>query len=97
MCGGITLKGKDPSVSGQRSPSHQWDRHGHNLFLLTPAWARRTDISPRVLHKHLLLYRQAREARVWVEVKDRAYGSRLQGPRGVSMPSHHRLSQLISR
>ena len=39
-----------------------------------------------------LLYRQAREARVWVEVEDRAHGLRLQGPRGMSTPLHHIMS-----
>ena len=61
-------------------------------------WAGETSISPRVLHKCFLLYKQAREARVWVEVEGEgiAHGSRLQGPRGASTPSHPRLSQLIS-
>ena len=31
--GGITPRGRDPRVSRQCSPSHQWDMHGHNLFL----------------------------------------------------------------
>ena len=56
-----------------------------------------TSISPRVLQKRHILYRQAKEARVWVEVEYRAHGPRLQGPRGVFTPSHHKLSQLISR
>ena len=81
----------------QRSPNHQWNKRGNNLFLLTPVQARGASISPRVLHKRLLLHRRARDARVWVEVEDRAHGPRVQGPRGVFTPSHHRLSQLISR
>ena len=62
-----------------------------------PSMGQGNQYQSRVLHKRLLLYKQAREARVWAEVEDRAHGSRLQGPRGVSTPSHHRLSQLISR
>ena len=44
---GISLRGKDPRVLGWHSPSHQWDMHGHNLFLLTPMRAKGTSISPR--------------------------------------------------
>ena len=36
-------------------PNRQWDLCKLSLFLLTPAWAKGTDISPKVLHKHLLL------------------------------------------
>ena len=79
---------------GHLSPSHQWDRCGHSLFLLTPVLARGTSISLRVLYMSLLLHIEDRES---VEVKDRAHGPRLQGPRDVSTPSHHILSQLISR
>ena len=50
-----------------------------------------------VLNKCLLLHKHAREAKLWVKVEDRAHGPRLQGPKGVSMLSHHRLSQLIDR
>ena len=39
---------------GHLSSSHEWDMNGRSLFLLTPAWARGTDVSLRVLHKHLL-------------------------------------------
>ena len=94
MCSGIALRGKDPRVLGQRSRSHQWDRHGHSLFLLTPVRARGTSISLRVLYRSLLLHR---EAGVWVKAKDRAHGPKLPGSKGMSTPSHHRLSQLISR
>ena len=61
------------------------------MFLLTPVLTRGTSISPRVLHKHLLLHTRAREARVRVEVEveDRAHMPGLQGPRGVSKPSYH--------
>ena len=80
------------------SPNRQWDMHRRSLFLLTPAWARGTGVSPRV-HKHLLFHGLAIWARAWVEVEveDRALKPRLQGPRGVSMPLHHRLSLLISQ
>ena len=56
---GIALRGKDPRVMGHHSPNHQWDMHRRCLFLLTPAWAKGTGISPRVLHKHLLFRRLA--------------------------------------
>ena len=55
------------------------------------------NISPRVLYKHLLLHRQAREARIWVKAGDRAYKPGFQGPKGMSRPLHHRLSLQISR
>ena len=45
----------------------------------------------------LLTLVRAREARVWVEVEDRAHELRLQGPRGLFTPSHHILSQLINQ
>ena len=57
-----------------------------------PVWAKGNSISPKVMHKHLLLHRRAREARVWIEVEGRAHRPRLQGPRGVFTPAHHRLS-----
>ena len=46
---------------------------------------------------HLPLHRQARGARVWAKAEDRAYRPGHQGSRGVSVPSHHRLSQRISQ
>ena len=82
---------------GHRSSSHQWDVHRHNWVLLIPVWARGTGINLRVLHEHLLLHKHARKARAWVEVKDRAYRSGLQGPKGVSTPLHHRLRLQISQ
>ena len=95
----IALKGKDPRVMGHRSPSHLWDMHRHSWVLLIPIWARGIGISLRVLYKHLLLYRHAREARAWVEVEieDMAYRLGLQGPRGVSTPLHHMLRLQISQ
>ena len=71
--------------------------HRRNLFLLSPAWAKGTGISPRVLHKRLLLHRQAREVRVWVEAKDKAYRLGLRRPRGVSTSLYHQLSQRTSQ
>ena len=38
-----------------------------------------------------------REARVWVEAEDEAHRQGHQGSRGVSTPSHHRLSQQINQ
>ena len=64
--------------------SHQWDRRGCSLFLLTLVRARGASIIPKVLHKRLFLHRWAREARVWVEVKDRAYRPGIWRPRSVS-------------
>ena len=54
---------------GYPSPSHQWDVHRLSLFLLIPPWVRGTSISPRALHRYLLLQNQAGRARAWVEVK----------------------------
>ena len=78
------------------SPNHQWDVHRLNLFLLTPPWARGSSISPRVLHKPLLLHDQAGCTRAWVEVEVRAHKPRLQGRKGMSKPLHLRLSLQIS-
>ena len=82
----IALKGRAPRVMGHHSPNHHWDMHRPSLFLPTPTWARGNDVSPRVLHKHLLFRRRTIWARVWVEVEveDRALKLRLQGPRGMS-------------
>ena len=74
---------------GHHSPNHQWDMHGHSLFLLTPVWARGTDISPRVLHKHLLFLRWATWAGAWVEVKAKTSKPILQGLRGMSTLGYH--------
>ena len=63
---GIAHRGRDPRVMGHLSPNRQWDMHEHSLFLLTPAKARGTDISPRVPHKHLLFRRWATLARARV-------------------------------
>ena len=46
---------------------------------------------------HHPLHRLAREARLWAEAKDEAHRQGRQGFRGVSTPSHHRLSQRISQ
>ena len=45
--------------------------------------ARGTSISLRVRHRHLPCHRQAREARLWVEVEDKAHRSGLQGQRCI--------------
>ena len=54
---GIALRGRDPRVMEHHNSNHQWEMHRRSLFLLTPAWAKGTGISPRVLHKHLLFHR----------------------------------------
>ena len=77
---------------GNHSPSHQWGMHIRSLFLPTPLWAKEDNISPKVLHKHLLFCKQATWAGAWVEVEDRALKLGLMGPRGMSMLSHLRLS-----
>ena len=64
---------------------------------LPPPWAKRASISPKALHIPLLLHNQARWAKAWVEVEARAHKPRLQGPKGVSMPSHLRSSLRTSR
>ena len=102
----ISVRGRDPRIMGHHSPNHQWDMHRRSLFLLTPPWAREDNISPRVLHKHLLFRntlqgpgktisilfcRHATRARVWVEIEDKAHRLGLRRPRGMSTPLHHRL------
>ena len=94
---GLPLRDKDPRVSGQHSPSQRWDRRGYSIFLHSPVQARGASISFRELHGHLPLHRQAREARLWAEVDGEAHRQGHQGFRGVSMSSHHRLSQQISQ
>ena len=71
---------------GHHNPSRQWDMRRRSLFLLTPTWANGNDVSPRVLHKHLLFYRRAILARagVEVEVEDKDLKPGLWRPRGVS-------------
>ena len=55
----ISRRGRDPKYMGHHSLKHQWDSHQRILFLLTPAWAKGTNVSPRVLRKHLLIRRRA--------------------------------------
>ena len=92
----IALRGRDPRVMGNLSPSHQWDVHKLSLFLPTPPWARGASISPNAMHRPILLHNQARWAKVWGEVEDRAHKLGLQGLRGVCKPLHLRLSFQIS-
>ena len=73
------------------------DRRGYSMFLHSPVQARGPSFSFRELHEHLPFHRQAREARVWVEAEDEAHMQGHQGFRGVSTPSHRRLSQQISQ
>ena len=67
------------------------------MFLHSVVQAREVSLSFRELHGHLTFHRQAREARVWVEAEDEAHRQGHQGSRGVSTPSHRRLSQQISQ
>ena len=67
------------------------------MFLHSAVQAREASLSFRELHGHLTFHRQAREARVWVEVEDEAYRQGHQGSRGVSTPSRCRLIQQISQ
>ena len=94
---GIALRSKDPRVMRHHSPNHQWDMHKRSLFLLTTPWSREDSISPRVLYKHLLFHRQARDAKICVEARDSAHMPGIQGFKGVSTPLHHRLSLEINR
>ena len=67
------------------------------MFLHSAVQAREASLSFRELHGHLTFHRQAREARVWVEAADEARRQGHQGFKGVSTPSHRRLSQQISQ
>ena len=67
------------------------------MFLHSAVQAREANLSFRELHGHLTFHRQAREARVWVEGEDETHRQGNQGSRGVSTPSHRRLSQQISQ
>ena len=82
---------------GRPSPSHQWDVHRLDLFLLTLPWARGTNISPRTLHRPLLLHDLARQTKAWLEVEDMAHKPGLKRPRGVSTPSYLKMRLQISR
>ena len=67
------------------------------MFLHSAVQAREASLSFRKLQGHLTFHRQAREARVWVEAEDEVHRQGHQGSRGVSTPSHCRLSQQISQ
>ena len=67
------------------------------MFLHSTVQATRASLSFRVLHGHPTFHRKAREARVWVEAEGEAHRQGHQGSRGVSTPSHRRLSQQISQ
>ena len=62
------------------------------MFLHSTVHARGAGLSFMELHGHLTFHRQAREVRVWVEAEDEAHRQGHQGSRGVSTPSHCRLS-----
>ena len=65
------------------------------MLLHSTVHAREASLSFRELRGHPTFHRQAREARVWVKAEDEAHRQGCQGSRGVSMPSHRRLSQHI--
>ena len=67
------------------------------MFLHSPVQVRGSSFSFRELHGHLPFPRQAQETRVWAEAEDEAHRQGHQGFRGVSTPSHRRLSQRISQ
>ena len=76
------------SVAGQERIQYVPPQHGA---------ATKASLSFRVLHGHPTFHRQAREARVWAKADDEAHRKGHQGSRGVSRPSHRRLSQQISQ
>ena len=43
------------------------------MFLHLPVWTKGASFSPRVLHGHFLLHRQARGARLWAKAEDEAH------------------------
>ena len=59
----------------------------------SPNIGQRASFSPKLLHGHLPLHRQARGARLWDEAEDEAHRQGRQGLRGVSMLLYHWLSQ----
>ena len=67
------------------------------MFLHSAVQAREANLTFRELRGHLTFHRQTLEARVWVEVEDEAHRQGHQGFRGLSMPSHRKLSQQISQ
>ena len=72
-------------------------QRGHSTFLHIPVHARGASFSFRELHGHLPFHRQSREAKLGNEAEDEAHRQGHQGFRGVSTPSHRRLSQHISQ
>ena len=50
-------RGKDPRISKWRTPSHQWEKREHSLFLHPLVWVRGASINSRVPH-HLLVLRR---------------------------------------
>ena len=65
---------------------------GYNIFLHSPVHARGASFSFKEMHEHLPLHNQVREAKLGAKVEDGAHMQGSQGFKGVSMPSHHRLS-----
>ena len=62
------------------------------MFLHSLVQIRGSIFNFRELHGHLPFHRQVREAMLGAEAKDEAHRQGRQGFRGMSMPSHSRLS-----
>ena len=71
-------------------------RRGYSTFLHSTVQAREASLNFKELRRHLTFHRQALEARVWVKVEDEAHMQGHQGSRGLSTPSHRRMSHQIS-
>ena len=67
------------------------------MFLLTPTRARGTGINLRVRHEHRLFHKQAKGARVRVEVEGRVYRPGLRGLRGSVIQGTFLLFRLWAR
>ena len=67
------------------------------MFLYSLVQIRGANFIFRELHGHLPFHRQVREAMLGAEAEDEAHRQGRQEFRGVSTPSHSRLSQQISQ
>ena len=67
------------------------------MFLYSLVQIRGASFSFRELHGHLPFHRQVREAMLGAEAEDEVHRKVRQEFRGVSTPSHSRLSQQISQ
>ena len=64
---------------GHHCSNNLWDMCEHSFFLLTSAWTRGIDVSPKVLHKYLLFYIWSTWARAWVGVEAKTSRPRYRG------------------